>query len=369
MFKSRPISRPSRRSLSALLLTGLLFNTAVFSAPSTSDWSSTLDAKLKNIEQSYPGNIGVYVKDLQTGQSYSFKAEEHWYLASMVKVPVAIAVMRAVERGELALDQRLPLLSSDYVDGAGQTNWHGPGERLTVDWLISQMLINSDNTATDVLIRQIGLDAVNHVVAELAPGNIETITRLADVRRHVYSHYHRAAFELVGRQFLTLRQQSTETERRQTLARLLKVPAQEIAQISYHQAFDRYYSEGLNSGALTAYGLLLERFFRGEALQAESTQYLLSTMGKVATGRKRLRNGLPKGVALAHKTGTQYGRFCDAGIAQTGEGDIRHSVIIATCTRGDMSMARSEKAISDVGRAIGMSGVLSAPITVGEASR
>ena len=36
--------------------------------------------------------FGVHVRDLDTGQSFSFHGEERWYLASSIKVPVAIAV-------------------------------------------------------------------------------------------------------------------------------------------------------------------------------------------------------------------------------------------------------------------------------------
>jgi beta-lactamase class A len=336
--------------------------------PDAPRWAAPLQTKLERVDRAYPGEIGVYVKDLQTGEDFSFRGDEHWYLASMVKVPVAITIMRAVERGDLALDQKLSLLSGDYVDGAGRTNQYGPGEQLTVDWLIGQMLVNSDNTATDVLIRQVGLKAVNEVVAELVPAGFDTITTLADVRRHVYSHYHPAAINLVGRQFLTLRQQRSEAERRATLARFLEVPQQDLAPVSYDQAFNLYYQEGPNSGELTAYGALLERFFRGDALQPESTQYLLSVMGKVATGKNRLRDGLPKGVALAHKTGTQRGRFCDAGIAQAGEDEDRRSVVIVACTRGSLSTARSEQALSGAAHAIGETGLFTLPLTVSGAT-
>lgn len=368
---SHPLRRRASRARCAwlagvcALLLGTTSNATPIQLAPEPEWADSLTALLAKADHSYPGELGVYVKDLQSGAEYSYKAEEPWYLASMVKVPVAIAVMRAVERAELSLDQTVTLSTSDYVDGTGQTNQHGPGERLSIDWLMHQMLVYSDNTATDMLIGQLGLQAVNDVTKELVPDGFEPITTLAEVRRQVYGHYHPAAANLVGRQFLTLKQQRTEAERRAALARLLKVAPSELASIRYDDAYAQYYASGLNSAPLTAYGHLLERLARGEALKPDSTAYVLGVMGKVATGSKRLKAGLPDTVSLAHKTGTQRGRFCDAGIAQARDGDQSRTVIIAACTRGSLSLDRSEQALSHVGRAVGQSGLFSQPLRLG----
>ena len=64
----------------------------------------------------------MFVHHLGRNETFSFRADEPWYLASGVKVAVAIAVLQRVERGELALDTRVRLLETDFVDGAGPTN-------------------------------------------------------------------------------------------------------------------------------------------------------------------------------------------------------------------------------------------------------
>ena len=111
------------------------------------------------MDRQTPGQLGVYVKDMQTGISVSYHGEDAWYLASTVKVPIAIAVMRRVEQDDLTLDSPVTLLASDYVDGAGPTNSHAPGKALSVRYLLDQMLIHSDNTASDMLIRLVGIEA------------------------------------------------------------------------------------------------------------------------------------------------------------------------------------------------------------------
>ena len=151
--------------------------------------------------QATPGQLGVYVKDMQTGISVSYHGEDAWYLASTVKVPIAIAVMRRVEQDDLTLDSPVTLLASDYVDGAGPTNSHAPGKALSVRYLLDQMLIHSDNTASDMLIRLVGIEQVNAITRELVPEGFGPITTLADVRRLIYGELHPAARTLSGKDF------------------------------------------------------------------------------------------------------------------------------------------------------------------------
>ncbi len=88
----------------------------------------------------------------------------------MVKVPVAIAVLRGVERGDFTLDTPVTLRASDYVDGAGSTNRKPVGAAVRIRALLEQMIIHSDNTASDMLIDLVGIAEVNAVVESLVPG-------------------------------------------------------------------------------------------------------------------------------------------------------------------------------------------------------
>src|SRR5690606_16720793 len=149
-------------------------------------WTGALQSSLEAVDARHRGDIGVYVRHLDRDESFSHRADEPWYLASGIKVPVAIAVLRAVAAGALSLDTRVTLLASDYVDGAGGTNAFGPGTRLRVSWLLEQMIVHSDNTASDVLIRSVGIDQVKAVAMELTGVRDLRITTLADVRRLAY---------------------------------------------------------------------------------------------------------------------------------------------------------------------------------------
>lgn len=320
-------------------------------------WAPNLAQRLERIDARFPGEIGVYVQQLQSGDALSVRGEEAWYLASGVKVPVAIAVMRGVERGELQLDTKIVLQAGDYVDGAGPTRLHRPGTTLTVDYLMRQMLVRSDNTATDALIRSIGLARVNEVAHELVSMPDGGITTLADVRRRAYSAFHPAALDLDGDDLIALKRVRNDEDRLRLLVELLGISPADLRLHDFDSAFDAYYATRLNSASLRDYARMLRALQAGEALDPASTNYLLGLLAKVSTGAQRIRAGLPASMRFAHKTGTQRARVCDFGIVSRVAPQTPLAVV-AACTRGEASLARSERALREVGAALEASGLL-----------
>ena len=320
-------------------------------------WAAPLLADLDAADRTFPGELGVYVHHLGRDEYLSYRADETWYLASGVKVPVAIAVLRLVERGELALDTRLVLRKDDPVDGAGGTNRHAVGARLRVDYLLDQMVRYSDNTATDMLIRRVGIDQVNEVGRELLAAQDLVITSLADVRRLAYSGFHVRAAGLGSQELLALRRAAPGPDRIKRLAELLQVSPAEFLFDDLDSAFEAYYASHVNSARLSDFGRMLAALCNGLALRPESTAYLIDLMARAETGRRRLGAGLPPGARFAHKTGTQHRRVCDLGVVSlTVQGRPEH-VVVAACARGE-SLARSERALREVGAAVTRSGVL-----------
>lgn len=337
-------------------------------------WATNLQKSLIQADAAHDGELGVYIKDLHSGVTVTLRGDEAWYLASAIKVPVAIVLLRDIEQGRYSLESKVKLGEADYVDGAGQTNWHGPGTELTVRFLLEQMLTVSDNTASDLLIRLVGLERVNQLLQDLVPDGFGPVTTLADVRRHVYSGFHRNAHNLSGRDFLALKKQNEEQQRIQLLAELLGVNAMDFAMPDINSVFDAYYATNLNGGQLTAYGALLEAMATGRALSPNMTAYLLEVMSDTRTGARRIKAALPEPVTFAHKTGTQYRRACDMGVVlnrtgtKTGEPDLmrpRPRLVVAACSRNFNELSSAEAAMRAVGRAISESGIFDQPATGG----
>jgi beta-lactamase class A len=121
-----------------------------------------LDAKLDGV-------LGVALADLTTGETIEYHAHTVFPTASVIKVPVLVRVMRAVRAGQLRMDQTVTLSARDAVGGRGtlQDQLKRGSVTITLRELIERMIIDSDNTATNAVIRLAGMDAVNATAAEL----------------------------------------------------------------------------------------------------------------------------------------------------------------------------------------------------------
>lgn len=324
-----------------------------------SDWQTRLQSQLAAIDSDYRshggnGEIGVHVRRLADDERVGYRDTERWYWASLVKVPVAVELLERVSREEIDLDDTMTLETSDYVDGAGATNWAAPGSRIRLQTLLERMLIDSDNTATDMLMRRVGLDSVNARARALMDAGIGPITTLIDVRRHVYEALTPKAHSLTGMQLIDLRQSDFGEPRLVRLAQLTQTDRHQFAQLDLASAFAQYYATGLNSGRLDLYAEMLERIDEGNALPPEATATLLSIMQRADTGGARLTAGFRRSWPFAQKTGTQYSRFCDAGIVNPR---TPAAVVIVTCLRGDPSRDNANRTFQAIGAAVEASGV------------
>ena len=345
-------------------LAAIVLSSLVMAAPALAGgaWESELEARLAALEAEGDDEIGLYVQELgaggltQRGQPFGWRDDETWYLASLIKVPVAVALLARRETGELSLDEPLVLEERDYVDGAGPTNWAEPGTTLTLGELLEPMLTESDNTATDLLIGRLGLGAVNARAQALSGGGLGPITTLLAVRREAYGQLHPGARELTGMDFILLRQVEDDEQRLDALAERLGVTPAALALPSLDAAFAAYYASGLNAGRLDAFGALLAAIGEGRALGPAATAELLAIMARTTSGEARLKAGLGPDIRFAHKTGTQHLRSCDAGIAFRGAGAAERRWAVVACTRGERDIERSEATLREVGRAIRESG-------------
>ena len=326
-------------------------------------WQPDLDARLKEVEARFAGNIGVYVQDLASGEAYAWRADQPWYLASLIKVPVAAEVLG---KG-VPTQERLTLAESDYVDGAGPTNWHDPGTPISVGYLLEHMITVSDNTATDMLIDRVGLSNVNQRAQAMVAANggdpdaLGPISRLVEVRQGVYGQLHPDARSLGGMDFIALRQ-SPVSQRPQALAKRLDVSLQRLDQPDYHHAFDAYHATGENTGTLKAFGDILATLYLGAIpdIQGAPRDELLTLMANTTSGEKRLKQGLGDQINFAHKTGTQDRRSCDAGLAEhDAMPDTAWAVVV--CTQGPDAVSQHEQALAEVGQALRRSGALGMP--------
>jgi len=104
----------------------------------------------------FPAKAGIYVKHLATGESAAVRGDEVFNSASVIKIPIMVLAYELAGQRKLDLDSRVEMRRSDLRGGSGVLRYHDIGLRPTVRDLITQMIITSDNTATDMMLTQVG---------------------------------------------------------------------------------------------------------------------------------------------------------------------------------------------------------------------
>lgn len=117
---------------------------------------SPLHHLLSRTAADFPGKAGIWVKHLATGESAGVRDGELFNSASVIKIPVLVLAFQMAERGELTLDERIAIRKEDIRGGSGIFRHHDEGLRPTVRDVLLQMIITSDNTATDLAIAKVG---------------------------------------------------------------------------------------------------------------------------------------------------------------------------------------------------------------------
>jgi beta-lactamase class A len=104
----------------------------------------------------FPGKAGVWVKHLTTGEEASVRADDSFNSASVIKLPVLALAMQMADKGELSLAERITINAADFRGGTGVFHYNDPGLQPTLHDVLMQMIITSDNTATDMAIAKVG---------------------------------------------------------------------------------------------------------------------------------------------------------------------------------------------------------------------
>jgi beta-lactamase class A len=135
--------------------------------PARGSPSGNLEATIRARLDSLPAHSSFYAKQLSTGREVAIRADDPMNTASVIKIPVMILAFRDAEAGRLNLDERYTIRPEDLRRGTGLLQGFAVGLAPTVRDLITQMIITSDNTATDIMIAKVGLARVNRMLDSL----------------------------------------------------------------------------------------------------------------------------------------------------------------------------------------------------------
>ncbi len=217
---------------------------------------AALQTRLSALSAHAPGRVGIAVEDLATGLTSGVNASASLPAASTIKIPVMVEVFKQMEHGTLGFSTVVHLEQRDRDWGWGDLADARAGTSKPVDQLLWLMITRSDNTATNVLIRRVGRVHINATMAGLGLRR----THLGDDIR-------------------------SETD---TIRYALRTSPHDMV-------------------------VLLDRIARDECIDAWASREMLAILtGQTHNGL--LPVALPKGVKIAHKTGSLHDTLNDVGI-------------------------------------------------------
>jgi beta-lactamase class A len=136
--------------------------------------------------------VGVYVRDLGTGDTLLVNADARFHAASTMKVPVMIQLFRDRDAGALSLDDSIPVTNTfrsivdgspyqlDRADDSDSSLYELVGRRLPIRRLIELMETVSSNLATNLLIDRVGATRANATAHALGADSILVLRGVED---------------------------------------------------------------------------------------------------------------------------------------------------------------------------------------------
>lgn len=251
--------------------------------------------------------VAIAYQDLGTGITLYRYEQDRMHPASTMKVPVMLALFEAVDRGEMRLDQPVPVknefqsimdgspYSLDPAEDGDSDLYEKVGQSLPLEELIRRMIVRSSNLATNLLIERIGATRVTDLMRQIGAKDLRVLRGVED---------------------------------------------------------DKAYEAGMNN-VTTARDLLvvLRALLPGapvSPLSEASRQRMLEIL-KAQEFNEKIPAGLPPGVPVAHKTGDITGVHHDAAIVFPPDGK---PYILVVLTRGIADEKKAELLIAEISRAV-----------------
>lgn len=266
---------------------------------------SALRDKIEQITREAQGRVGVSAALLETGESFAFNEDGHFPMQSVYKFPIALAVLKQIEQGNLNLEQKIRIEKSDLAPPKLRSpirDRYPQGTELSLSETLKYMVSDSDGTACDVLLKTIGgAETATKYLRDLGVGEIVVATTEKEMAEDDSAQYR-------------------------------------------------------NWASPKATNDLLRLLHEGRALSESHRALLLKLMTETPTSAKRIKGLLPAGTIAAHKTGTSgtvngfTAATNDVGLITLPDG--KHLAISVFVSDSTADEATREAVIAKITRAI-----------------
>lgn len=218
-----------------------------------------LEKQIAKIAEAAKGKVGVAAVLLETGDTAMLNGNERFPMQSVYKLPISMAVMDQVRRNELDLDEKIGVTKEDMVSERQRSplrDANPNGGEFTIRELIRLAIVESDGTASDVLMRVAGgAQQIQNFLTQIGLKDI----RVANTEKELILDW-------------------------QTQYQNYSTPLEAVELLRWLNA--------ANKNVASENGTETE------------IQTLVRFMAESNPGAKRLKGELPSGTYVAHKTGT-----------------------------------------------------------------
>ena len=246
----------------------------------------------------------VHAREVDGERSVGVRSDELVVTASVFKIAVLVELLRRGASGDVDLSERVRVGAADRT--MGPTGLSVTVDDVELSWrdLAYLMMSVSDNTATDVIMRRLGLDEINATLRELG---LERTTLVGDCR------------VLLG---------SLADDTGLDLERVNRLADVEPTALAKWRSLDPQLTSRTTPEEITR---LLAMIWRDEAGPPDACAEARRIMS-LQVWPHRLTSGFPDGVTLAAKTGTLPGIRNEAGVVTYPDG-TRYAVGVFTRAR------------------------------------
>jgi beta-lactamase class A len=293
---------------------------------------SALEIAFSRIARGSRGRVGVALIHLESGKHFVLRGHERFPMASVVKLPIALELLKQVSEGRLTLTREVWISESDIRPCCTLSRRHRTGGvSKTAGELLELMIVESDNTAADAVLKLVG-----------GPRIIERRLRgLGFANINVNRSEGQLLLDMAGVTSAPPPESWTLELQRRLVA--------EVGKDALNEGRSQYLRDERDTATPYEMALFLGRLQLGDLLPRTQTDLLLSLMARSTTGPRRIRSRLPADTVVAHKTGTTAIVINDVGvITLPPDSIIPGHLSLAVFVANGSSIAAMERTIAQL---------------------
>ncbi len=283
-------------------------------APELATQTPSLADELQQIAAAHPGAAGFALIE-PDGAITQVNGQRRFPMASTVKLAIAAYYLAEVDAGRRSLSTLIPVDERLRLRSDGITFFAPhPGVALSAANHIDLMLTRSDNTATDVLLANIG-----------GPSSVQSwLTRNSVTGLRIDRNIAQLLLDRRGGTAAPGQTPAEAMRRWDPVTPGSAAIADPDTDGVPNPIFD---ADPRDTATPLGFAGFIARLERGELLRPASRAFLYSVLARTLTGSNRIKAGLPAGTPLLHKTGTLFGVTDDVGIITAPDG--RRLILVA----------------------------------------